>query len=230
MKISSIQDKLHPLYNGASLASRELRRTKGNRNLQLQQPFCSIYCDNPDSKLNVSNAHHPKHDIDIDLAPDLELIDGLHHAETFHHHHHHPNLHEENDTTTKEKVSPWIYPKFHQEITGRPEAYLGGCDIRVQDRTRCRPKKLDTSWLIHKEGETTYETNDPWHPKEWLVAGKLSPRPPKICHVGCIRCEETEKQPIPPDHIQSRRHPSPIPIRGHPVKDSPFIRQERTSE
>jgi hypothetical protein len=177
--------------------------------------------------LNASNAHHPKHDIDIDLAPDLELIDGLHHANTFHHH---SNPHNDKDTAAPEKVSAWIYPKSHQEITGRPEAFLGGCGIRVQDCTRCRPKKLDTSWLLPTNEETTHETDDPWRPKEWLVAGKLSPTPPSICHVRCVRCEENERPAIFPDVVELSRHPEPIPIHGHPVKDSPFLRREQTSE
>lgn len=179
--------------------------------------------------MSVNNAHHPKHDIDIDLAPDLELIDGLHHATTFHHHHHnHP--HEDRCAPATEKVSPWIYPKLHQEITGRPEAFLGGCDIRIKDCTRCRPKKLDTSWLLPKQDEITYKTDNPWRPREWLVAGNLSSTPPRICHVRCIRCDEIERQSVSPAHIPLGHHPEPIPIDGHPVKDSPFLRQERTSE
>lgn len=193
----------------------------------------------------MSNAHHPKHDIDIDLVPDLDMIDGLRHGDTFHHPHHEIKQFTNptpSDANTPEKVSAWIYPKLHQEITGRPDGFLGGCEIRVKDCARCRPKKIDNSWLLPKEQAKIHPTDNSWRPKEWLVAGTLSPTPPTTYQVRCFTCEEEEADPnisafngktLHTDatkQVQSNRHPEPIPIPGHPVKDSPFLRKERMSE
>jgi hypothetical protein len=67
----------------------------------LTQPISVKYCYlllNKDSRLSTINALHPKHEIDIDLNPDLDEIDGLRHCEISHHqynakrpHHNHNN-------------------------------------------------------------------------------------------------------------------------------------------
>jgi hypothetical protein len=186
-------------------------------------------------KLSISNAHHPKHDVAIDLCPDLNEIDGLHNCKV---HHHIPptdvivegSIKEQENPEPKEKINPWIYPKFHQEITGRPDAYLGGCECRfVHDRPK--PIQLELSLPIeHKL------FHDDWRPTEWLVDGNLTTKQPtgtyKCDHCTSrrddnTRCGTDKYHKL--SHDVHHQHPDPIPINGHPVKDSPFFQMEQSS-
>jgi hypothetical protein len=116
----------------------------------------------------MMNAHHPKHDIDIDLSPDLDEIDGLRHCGALHHHHHHTdnteNTKKEADIELPDQfilVLPVVYPELH----------------RIDSIRR-------------------------------LALGEMESRN---------------------DRCTSHRHlaKAEIQIPGHPVKDSPFLIQER---
>lgn len=84
--------------------------------------------DDPDSKVNLENAHHPIHEVDIHLEPDHEMLDCL--------------IRDEWKRSAKldalpekkmQKVSDWIYPKLHQEITSCPTEFLGVVGDRHSD-------------------------------------------------------------------------------------------------
>lgn len=100
-----------------------------------------LLVDGPDPKGNLENAHHPKHEVDIHLYTDQEMLDRLR-SELFKH----PAKQEEKML----KTSAWIHPELHQELTDRPTESDGRCGDHIVECPRRKPS-IVVSWPEEKD-------------------------------------------------------------------------------
>jgi hypothetical protein len=127
---------------------------------------------------------------------------------------------EKEEEEEKERITPWVYPKHHQELIDRPEDWLDGTDRYSLDRCDHYPRgRMYSHPAAPKKESHSKET--PWvYPKHHQ---ELTGRPEEYLGGGY---GDSEREMA--NHY-ARNRPPPIQITGNTsIKSSPFLHSKST--